>query len=336
MWCKVKASLLILLFSMSSTAVFAQLERYELRGMSPEEAYETGRLLRAQYKNLESRPYLQYAADNDIPAAAFLYAMELSNYKTTIRTPLAARKYLLKSAELGNRRAMHQLYSDAEWLSDREIDYWRNKYYESLIQLGAINPSQATYELSRYYRDNDRTLSLYYLDLAVSFKHPRALMDKALLIEQGHGISLMPGARETTVRELYLAAAKTGYIPAIRHYIGLLESKDRFEEAYEWRLVALNQGDLISLASVANILLGQRVSYEFVTPNPIQAKAYIDLYLASAGKDRMQAVYEMFELDQQYIFSQVIFETDRETETLVGDYKNIPTFFHYDIFWDIN
>ncbi|EKO3940828.1 sel1 repeat family protein, partial [Vibrio metschnikovii] len=328
MWCKTKASLLILLISLSSTTVCAQLERYELRGISPEEAYETGRLLRAQYKNLESRPYLQYAADNDIPAAAFLYAMELSNYKTTIRTPLAARKYLLKSAELGNRRAMHQLYSDAEWLSDREVDYWRNKYYESLIQLGASNPSQATYELSRYYRDNDRT-SLYYLDLAVSFKHPRALMDKALLIEQGHGISLMPGARETTVRELYLAAAKTGYIPAIRHYIGLLESKGRFEEAYEWRLVALNQGDLISLASVAKILLGQRTSYEFVTPNPIQAKAYMDLYLASAGKDRMQAVYEMFELDQQYISGQMSLETETLPEKTDSEGENNPTYFHY-------
>nr|MBF4254145.1 sel1 repeat family protein [Vibrio anguillarum] len=105
-------------------------EVYEVGNMSPEKAFATGRLLRAQYKNMESRPYLQYAADNDNSDAAFLYAMELSNYKTTIRTPPEAREYLLKAAELGNRRAMKHLYTDAKWLRDRDVQYWKSQYYD--------------------------------------------------------------------------------------------------------------------------------------------------------------------------------------------------------------
>lgn len=311
-------------------------EVYEVGNMSPEKAFATGRLLRAQYKNMESRPYLQYAADNDNSDAAFLYAMELSNYKTTIRTPPEAREYLLKAAELGNRRAMKHLYTDAKWLRDRDVQYWKSQYYDSLIRLGRDDPAQATYELAQFYKGMDNEMYSYYLDKAVSFNHPRALMDKAKQVQEGGGLFLMPGERETKVRELYLAAAKTNYIPAMRRYIGILESKGRFEDAYQWRLMALEQGDITSLATVVKILLGDSASYHFVTPDRIKAQAYLDLYLSAAGTERMQSLYSILELEEESLAGKMSEEEKAQANDIFVNYKSNLNFYYHDVFWDIN
>lgn len=60
---------------------------YDLNNLSAKEAFEKGRLLRAQFKNVEGRRYLKFAAELEEPNAAYLYAMELASYKSTIRTP---------------------------------------------------------------------------------------------------------------------------------------------------------------------------------------------------------------------------------------------------------
>ncbi|WP_244187306.1 sel1 repeat family protein [Vibrio qinghaiensis] len=343
MWVKTCVILAIFL-PFSSTAVRAEAEQenyqaidaYEVGDMSPEKAFATGRLLRAQYKNMESRPYLKYAADSDNPDAAFLYAMELSNYKTTIRTPPEAREYLLKAAELGNRRAMKHLYTDAKWLRDRDVQYWKSQYYDSLIRLGRDEPAQATYELAQFYKGMDNEMYSHYLDKAVSFNHPRALMDKAKQVQAGSGLFLMPGERETKVRELYLAAAKTNYIPAMRFYIDILESKGRFKEAYQWRLMALEQGDITSLATIIKILLGDSASYQFVIQDRIKAKAYLDLYLTYAGTERMQSLYSTLQLEEESLAGKMSDEEKLQANDIFINYKNNLNFYYHDVFWDIN
>ncbi|MBD1565854.1 sel1 repeat family protein [Vibrio sp. S12_S33] len=332
MW--VKSSVyLSLLLSLITPDVSAGQDVYEVSALSPEKAFETGRLLRAQYKNLESRPYLKHSADNGNSEASFLYAMELANYNTTIRTPPEAREYLLKAARLGSRRAMYQLYTNAHWLKHRDVMYWKSQYYDSLIRLGSTNPSQATYELARYFKNSNQEMYIYYLDKAVGFNHPQALMDKAALIQQGEGVYFMPGERETEARKMYLEAAKTRYIPAMRHYIDILENKGDFQNVYKWRLSALEEGDIVSLAAVTKILLGKGASYRFVARDDIKAKAYLDLYLTAAGSERMASVYSMMEIEEETLRSQMSAEDEYQVKKLVDTYNNM-TFYNHDIFWD--
>lgn len=89
---------------------FSEEINYDMQQLSAQQAYENGRLLRAQFKNLAAREYLKYAADLGEPSAAYLYAMEVANYRTTIRTPPESQHYLLLAAQGGSRQAMRVLY----------------------------------------------------------------------------------------------------------------------------------------------------------------------------------------------------------------------------------
>ncbi|MCG6364051.1 sel1 repeat family protein, partial [Vibrio fluvialis] len=121
-----------------------------MQQLSAQQAYENGRLLRAQFKNLAAREYLKYAADLGEPSAAYLYAMEVANYRTTIRTPPESQHYLLLAAQGGSRQAMRVLYQNGEWLRAAERSLWQQTYYDTLIELGSREPSQAAYELALY------------------------------------------------------------------------------------------------------------------------------------------------------------------------------------------
>lgn len=85
-------------------------------------------------------------------------------------------------------------------------------------------------------------------------------------ISQGKGSYPMPGSRSTEIRETYLKAAETGYIPAIRNFIQLLENKGKYKDAYYWRQQAVQHGDLTALVAMGNILSGNSELYRFVTP----------------------------------------------------------------------
>ena len=91
----VKSCLVSLVLSFGVMSFATHGEDYDAKLLNAQQAFESGRLLRAQFKNVESRQYLKHAADNGNADAAYLYAMELSNYRTTIRTPPQAREYLL-------------------------------------------------------------------------------------------------------------------------------------------------------------------------------------------------------------------------------------------------
>lgn len=322
----------ILLYS--SFAISASSE-YEVSGMTADQAFDKGRLTRAQYKNIESRQYLKYAADNNNAAAAFLYAMELAEYKATIRTPIEAKKYLLKAAMLGNRQAMYQLYSNSKWLIDKDVSYWRDQYYSSLILLGRTQPSQAMYELARFHQESDKELSSYYFDIAIGFEHPLALMERADSIVNADSGFFLLGGREKEANDLYLMAAETEYIPAIKRYVEILEAKGRYEEAYQWRIRALERGDLSSLATISKILLGNRSIYDFVVQDKVKAKAYIDLYLSFSGRERMNSIYSSLLIDEEVISQSISVEERKQAVEMYLNYKNSIVFYNHDVFWDV-
>ncbi|RJX75660.1 sel1 repeat family protein [Vibrio sinensis] len=338
MWVKI-ISICSLLFvsmaSISSPLAMNEEIQYEVNNLSPENAYKKGRLLRAQYKNMESRVYLKHAADNDHGAAAYLYAMELSDDRATVRSPLKARKYLLKAGQLGHRNAMYELYMNANWLMDREIEYWKTLYYTNVILLGRENPSQAMYELSRFYQQSDQVLAAYYLNVASNLNHPLALMEQAKVIDETGGNVLVSLSREAKVNGLYLAAAKTNYIPAMKNYIEILESKGQFKQAYQWRMATLEKGDITSLAAVAKILMGESHTYQFVPHDRVKARAYLELYLTSSGNERMQKLYNSLAINRDGIELEMSAEEKEKSDEMYLKYKNSHYFYNHDKLWDV-
>lgn len=331
----VKSCLVSLVLSFGVTSFATHGEDYDAKLLNAQQAFESGRLLRAQFKNVESRQYLKHAADNGNADAAYLYAMELSNYRTTIRTPPQAREYLLQAAQGGNRHAMQHLYQNGQWLSKKEREQWQHQYHDTLIRLGQLNPAQALFELAQYYHSSNKELSEYYLVKAMAFHHPRALMEQARRIESGSGSYMMPGSRDTKVRETYLAAAKTGYVPAIRAYINLLKDKGRYEEAFEWRQKALQAGDLTSLAALGFIYSGQGEAYPFVETDLVRAKAYFDLYLETAGTDRLENLHSAVAEKYQQLAPRITSEQETAADTLELNLKKNVDFYNHDLFWDI-
>lgn len=321
----------------SSVAADAQNAQsaYEMNQMTASQAYQEGKLLRAQLKNMKARPFLKYAADKGDAQAAYLYAMELSNYNTTIRTPPEAQEYLLKAAREGNRQAMQHLYLKGDWLRIRERKYWQNHYHDSLVTLGQTEPAQALYGLAQYYQSTDQELSEYYLDKSVAFDVPRALMQKAAELESGEGTYLLPGGRDKAVSKLYEQAANTGYMPAIRNYIQRLEDQHNYQEAFKWRERAIEEGDLTSLAAVAIILSGYSSNYAFVQEDLAKAKAYYDVYLETAGSDRLDVLYQNVERHYADIMKIISPKDIEKSQSIEARLQKKNTFYNHDLYWDI-
>ncbi len=307
---------------------------YDMQQFSAQQAFEKGRLLRAQFKNLAARQYLKYAADLGEPNAAYLYAMEVANYRTTIRTPPESQHYLLLAAQGGSRQAMKVLYQEGEWLRTAERHIWQQRYHDAVIDLGGKEPSQAAYELALYYQYSDPTLAQHYLMMATELEHPAALMLKAQQIEQGKGSYPMPGSRATEARKTYLQAAQTGYIPAIRNYIQGLESKGKYNDAYYWRQQAVQHGDLTALVAMGNILSGQSDLYRFIESDIKQAKAYFGLYLETAGPDRLSNLYQHSQKQMVDISLQLSEQEKIEASEIELQLENYQPFFNHDAYWD--
>lgn len=310
-------------------------ETYEVMRLSAEQAFQEGRLLRAQFRNSQSRIYLQYAADHGNANAAFLYAMELANYRTTIRTPPDVKRYLVISADSGNRHAMRWLYQKGEWLRFPERERWKTHYLQAMEALELVSPAKAWFELAGFWWETDRVLADEYLQRAVAAEYPQALMLLAEKYEQGDGWFFFSWRRQSRIQQLYEQAAASGFIPAIRAYIVFLEQKGNFQSAYNWRERAIAQGDINSLAAMAMILSGERKSYQFVKPDPIRVNAYFWLYLNTTSRERLSALYDTIELRLADLTALM---TDREkckAEELIKLLKKQTLFYNHDLYWDI-
>lgn len=329
----------LLLSGVAASAVAAESQNtqqvYEMEKMTATQAYQEGKLLRAQLKNIKARPFLKYAADKGDAQAAYLYAMELSNYNTTIRTPPKAQEYLLKAAREGNRQAMQHLYLKGDWLRIRERKYWQNHYHDALVTLGQTDPAQALYGLAQYYEKSAPELSEYYLKKSMTFDVPRALMQKAAELEQGAGTYLLPGGRDKAVSKLYEQAADTGYMPAIRNYIQRLEDEGNYQEAFKWRERAVKEGDLTSLAAVAIILSGYSSNYSFIQEDLAKAKAYYDVYLETAGTDRLDVLYQNVERHYSDIMKTISPKDVEKSKAIEVKLKKQQAFYNHDLYWDI-
>ncbi len=329
----VKRIVIALLLMLSFHKVYGSGTSYDIVDLTAEEAYQKGKLLRAQFKNRESLPYLKHSLEQGNSDAAYLYSIVLLNSNRSPRTIEESRQYMIRAAQQGNRHAMRRLYQTGHWLTENERKHWQTQYYNSLIVLGKTKPGIAFYEMAQYFESAEPELSKYYLDKSMMLEYPPAYMEYATNLSNEVGQFTLPGERDTQIRKLYLNASELGYIPAIRKYIQILEEKRQFQLAFEWRKQALSYGDIMSLASIGLIYSGLiNSNYKFVKSNKILAKAYLGLYLEHAGNHKFSSLYN--EVEDCYFYT-VNYMTDEQISEslLIEELLKNTKFYSYDLYW---
>ncbi|WNJ98007.1 sel1 repeat family protein [Vibrio ruber] len=308
---------------------------YDINFLTPAQAYEKGRLLRAQFKNEEARHYLQYAADKGNADAAYLYAIELSEYNPTIRTPRLVREYVEQAANSGNLHAMNYLYQHGTWLRTAIRQSWQKRYHDGLVRLAATQPAKAVYYLSLYYEKTDPDQSEYYLQRAIDYSYPLAWMDNSRRSINDINQLYTETRFSTGIYTNYRHAAEHNFIPAMKACVELYEGRGDFKKAFEWRQRALDAGDLTSLAVVAKIYAGEASSYRFVDEDLIKARAYSELYLDYAGSDRLTSLHKSMEQFFVDITNEMTPPDIERAQSITDTYKEKVTFYNHDTYWDL-
>ncbi|AEF55527.1 hypothetical protein Mar181_2494 [Marinomonas posidonica IVIA-Po-181] len=286
--CYVIKCVLLLAILASSEAVLASTSFFD-DGISVADAYERGRTLRAQYKNRLAREYLKFAADQGDSSAAFLYALELQGYQKTIRTSHTVNDYIESAAKHNDLGAVQYL----AYRSDQgKQTFWSKKYFNLLENLEAENASSAYLGYFLYFQKLDAEKANLYLEKAIEQLNPVALMIKADHIRNGEGFYFFDYSRLNSALEFYIKGANTGYLPAIKRLVDVLESLKREDESFEWLVKSANKGELASIATVARVLSGNSETYKGIALNLVESKSYYDLYFTYAGTDRFSSLYE--------------------------------------------
>lgn len=294
--------------------------------VSVEQAYELGRLYRAQYKNREAREYLKFALDNGSANGAYLYSIELSGHNQTVRTDQKVLELITRSAELGSIKAARYLSFNDVGLPVSGVASWRERYFDLITALLEENQAQALFELFLFYQRSDSELASLYVKTSADLGHPVAIMVQGDLAHKDE--------EEKAAMSFYKAAAETKYLPAIKKYITELEGKEDKDLAFKWVVKAAEAGDLYSIAIAARAFSGLSETYKNIPLNLSKALAYYKTYLDVVGKDRFSGLYEAM-LAEYYVLvgrldeSQLV-NAKKEEDELKGQ---VVQFYASDIYW---
>ncbi|TVO35865.1 sel1 repeat family protein [Vibrio algivorus] len=284
--------MLLVLVGCLAFSSFAQVP-YDINTMSPQQALETGNLLRGQFKDKEARYYLKYAADKGNADAQYLYAISLLTYHTSDRNEPIAKDYLLASAKQGQLTAMHELYSNEHLLNRDDQQKWKSRYLELLMKNIDSHSPDSDFALYQFYKQEGNTeqAEVFYIH-TLKAKYPAAMYEKAQRLLTGEDFYLFQSNRRKDANTWLIEAANAGYIPAFRLLISNYEHDNDYEQAYTWRVKLLQQGDLLSLASMGSILTGYSTKEYAQFIDKTLGLEYLGIYLKVAGTERMGSVYE--------------------------------------------
>lgn len=305
--------------------------KYDLSSYSARQAYEAGKLMRAQFKDSLARPYLKYSADKGDANAAYLYAMDVLSDSSGANVSELAKKYLIKAAKGGQLNAIYFLYKNGTWFRNATRLKYRNLYHDGSIELAENSPGHASYNLYIYYKDLNRSQAGYYLKKAQEYGYSAAILQASV---QSYDEQNNPVINSWDVKDVEKIASE-GFIPAVRACIDYYEHKHDFAKAFEWKQVALNHGDLMSLASLAKVYAGLVPNYKFVKSDLIKANAYLSMYLDNAGKGHFSHLYGMVEDLYSDVSEKMTKEQKSAANLLADKYKDQVVFYNYDSLWDI-
>lgn len=333
----VKFGASILLSILCSFGAAAQ-QPFDIDQLTPKAAFEKGELLRAQFKDKEARGYLLYAAEEGNVNAQYLYAISLLTYHPSSRYQPAAVQNLFTAAKSGYRPAMFELYSRQGLLSRDEQAEWKQRYLESLLELAKTQPNDADFYLYQFYSQEhgDEEKAEEYFEQALKAEQPLAMYEQAENLQKGDGFYIFQSNRFDDMNEWLAKSASKGYIPAYRKLIENYESEGDYKSAYDWRVKLLQQGDLLSLASMGNILLGHsNKGYESFT-NTRLGLEYLSLYLKFAGQDRMASTYDKAKDNYDRTFEKLTEAERKQHETLIRSRLDSVRFVYADRYFLIN
>lgn len=326
----VKKTLVTLAFLICFSSLAFGKEMYDVSTLTPDEAYEYGELLRVQLKNDAALEYLKFAADAGHANASYVYAIELKRTRTAYQEDDSYQQYLTLAASNGSLAAMRYLYTKADWLSAAEKSKLRDEYHDQLIELGATEPSFAYFRLSQYYFEDNKELSAYYLEKAQQFDVAKAFMEEGERIKNGHISFIFQAKKDRTIMRQYVKAAELGYIPAIRRIIAIFEAGSDFRQALIWREKALENGDLTSLLSLSKIYRGESEQYDFVGIDLVKSKAYLEVFLQTAGRDVLPSLYSQAEDDFSKLAKLTDKEQTRQSDNIRSSLLSGTDFIRYD------
>ncbi|HBC3509044.1 TPA: sel1 repeat family protein [Vibrio parahaemolyticus] len=280
----------VVILSICASISFGGLAQPVYSSLDPEKAFEIGEQLHRQFKDKQAMKYLKFAADNGSASGAFLYG--------TLRQPLMSTARKNDESYFFIRKAAEQGYLPAlKWLYQHDIDSpqhhdWRRRYYSALIFLGQSQPDKAFYLLADYYRHSDKERYSFYLSEAVKRKYPKALIEQAQRLDSGEGGYIVPSLKQERVASLYLQAAETKNIPAMRAYIEWLEIHQHFTDAYHWRIKSLQAGDILSLVELGLIYSQPKPNYKFIDMDYSTSSLLLNKYINEAGDERFKGLYK--------------------------------------------
>ncbi|TCT61626.1 sel1 repeat family protein [Vibrio crassostreae] len=290
----------------------------------PDEAFRRGCLLYGQSKFNEALVPLESAAIQGHQDAAYLSARLLSYQVSPKDFSTQSQKYLLQGAKQGHLASIRFLYQQGEWLSEGERAQWKLRYYNQLIELGATQPANAYFRLSRYHkREGELALSEYELQQAVTFDLSAAWLEYAR------------HQPPKEAKSIYVSEAEKGSVPAIRQVIGTLEKDGQFDEAFHWREASAKRGDLLALASLGFIYHGHSDRYAFVEPDLAKAYAYYSLYLDRAGTDRFGLLYQRVVDNVNTLPHVLSSELLADAEALAHSWvSSSAPYYYHDVLWE--
>jgi len=305
--------------------------KYDLSAYTAQQAYEAGKLMRAQFKDSLARPYLKYAADKGNVNAAYLYGMDITSKNPNSETPEMAKKYLIQAANQGQLDATYYLYKYGTWFRNATRLKYRSLYHDGAITLAETKPGKASYDLYVYYKELNSKQATYYLKKSQEYSYSPAILLASIY---SYNEQTNPEIKTRSIKTVE-KIAKKGFMPAIRACINYYEKRKEFDKALDWKKVALKNGDIMSLASLAKIYAGLMPNYTFEKTDLIKSYAYLSVYLDNAGKNRFSYLYTMMENVYTDIADKMTKEQKKKANDLIANYKGKVVFYSYDTLWDI-
>lgn len=262
--------------------------------LEAEKAFEIGEQLHRQFKDKQAMRYLKFSADNGSASGAFLYGKLRQSLMSSVRDTEESYFFIKKSAISGYIPALQWLYQYD--VDSSQYHNWQRRYYNSLILLGQSQPEKAFYLLADYYRNSDKERYRFYLSEAVKRKYPKALIELAQQLDSAVYSYITPNLKRKRVAILYLQAAQTKNIPAIRAYINWLEKHQYFADALDWRIKSLQEGDILSLAELGLIYSQPKPNYTFIEADYSTSSLLLNKYINEAGSERFEGVYKKVQM----------------------------------------
>ena len=318
-------SLLAVVWSPSSFAI----TQSELEQLTPQQAYEKGKLLSWQYKYDESNQYLKYAADKGDADAAIIYASNVRGNALIMKPE--EYKYVIVAAEKNQPFGLLKAASNRNYQGKKDREYWRQKaltYFNKKIQAGDVGA--LFYKASLIPDENDK---LNWIERAAKAGFPQAQYYMAEYYKNGNGTFYIPGKREKEIKRLYKEAAEAGYPPAISDYGYLLRSEGLKKEGWEWVVKRANTGDAEAILEVADIYSAMYKPLDSVPQDKVKSAGYFKVYYQSMNvdinDDKQSAYYE----DYQKLLSTMTGEEKAQADKFAKDFLATHTVRAFDGFW---